>query len=291
MKRWYRALLIGCLLFTATAFAQEQPRQQLSREQINERLDKEGCVSLSVKICKYDFVFEGKNVEALTLQPAGAGKFPGLLLIPGHARTARDLFVLGHTLAREGFACVAVSQPGYGKSEGPPDYVGPKTIKTLTAAYRKFQREPYVDAQQMGVYGFSRGGMAASLLAVQLDDVRAVVLGAGVYDFKKQYDEVTLEGIRENMKRETGMMPEAIKERSSVLFMEKLNCPVLILHGEKDVNVPVSQALLLRDLLTTLKKDFEIRLFPDREHGIGPEVSTLTLDFFKRKLTGAATKK
>ena len=27
----------------------------------------------------------------------------------------------------------------------------------------------------MGIYGYSRGGMAASLLAVQLDDVRAVV--------------------------------------------------------------------------------------------------------------------
>jgi dipeptidyl aminopeptidase/acylaminoacyl peptidase len=127
----------------------------------------------------------------------------------------------------------------------------------------------------MGIYGFSRGGMAASLLAVQLDDVDAAVFGAGVYDFKKAHDEATIEGIRHNMEIESGWTDEAIRERSSVLRMEKLKCPVLILHGEKDANVPVSQAYLLRDRLTALKKDFEIKLFPDREHGIGPEVTTL----------------
>jgi len=90
---------------------------------------------------------------------------------------------------------------------------------------------------------------------------------------------------------ETGMTDEAVKQRSSIFQMKNLRCPVLILHGEKDENVPVSQALLLRDQLTTLKKEFEIRLFPDRPHGIGPEVATYTLDFFKRKLIGDREKR
>lgn len=111
------------------------------------------------------------------------------------------------------------------------------------------------------------------------------MLGGGVYDFKGQYDETGLDGIRENMKAETGMTEEAIKQRSSVLIMEKLKCPVLILHGEKDINVPVSQAYLLRDRLSALKKGFEIMTFPDREHGIGAEnLYKYSLDFLKRKL-------
>src|SRR4029077_13929500 len=129
-----------------------------------------------------------------------------------------------------------------------------------------------------------RGGMAASLLVLQLDDVKAAVLGAGIYDFKRAYDDSTLPGVRQNMKAETGMTKEAIAERSSVLRMDQLKCPVLILHGEKDKNVPVSQAKLLRDRLTQLHKEFEIKLFPDREHSIGPEVGDMTVDFFKRKL-------
>jgi len=154
------------------------------------------------------------------------------------------------------------------------------------------QREPFVDPKRIGIVGYSRGGMAASLLAVQLDDVKAAVLGAGVYDFKRQYDETGLDGIRTNMKAETGMTEEAIKQRSSVLQMEKLKCPVLILHGAKDINVPVSQAHLLRDRLTALKKEFEIQIFPDREHGIGqPNLYKYSLDFLKRKLAGEAAKK
>ena len=50
------------------------------------------------------------------------------------------------------------------------------------------------------------------------------------------------------------------------------------------MNVPVGQALVLRDRLTALGKDFEFKLFPDREHSIGPEVGELTLDFFERRL-------
>ena len=67
----------------------------------------------------------------------------------------------------------------------------------MRAAYRRFQkREPYVDGSRMGIYGYSRGGMAASLLAVKLDDVQAVVLSAGIYDFKEAHDEVTIKGIK-----------------------------------------------------------------------------------------------
>ena len=81
------------------------------------------------------------------------------------------------------------------------------------------------------------------------------------------------------------MTKEAVRERSSVFLMERLKCPVLILHGEKDENVPVNQAYLLRDRLTALKKDFEIKLYPDKAHGIdAEEVERVTIDFFKRRL-------
>jgi dipeptidyl aminopeptidase/acylaminoacyl peptidase len=251
-------------------------------------MDKDGCAvneADKVKLCKRDFSVDGKNVEAISFKPDGDGPFPALLLIPGHATSARQWIPNGLTFAGEGFACLAISQPGYGKSEGPGDYVGPKTIKVLTEGYRRLQREPFVDGKRMGILGYSRGGMAASLLAVQLDDVKAVVLGAGIYDFKRAYDETGLDGIRDNMKAETGMTDEAIKERSSVLQMEKLNCPVLILHGQMDVNVPVSQAHLLRDRLSALKKEFEIQIFPDLAHSIGPlNLYKYSLDFLKRKL-------
>jgi len=240
--------------------------------------------SSGAQACANDYRVDGRAVQAILFRPSGAGPFPGILLIPGYERTAENLVPLGSRLAEAGFAGLAVTQPGFGKSEGPADYVGPKTLRVLAIGYRKLQGEPFVDPQRMGIYGFSRGAMAASLLVLDLPDVRAAVFGGGIYDFRAAYRDSTLRGVRENMKAETGMAEEAVRARSSILRMEQLRCPVLILHGENDVNVPVSQATLLRDRLTKLHKDFEIKLFPGRDHSIGPEVGVLTLDFFERKL-------
>ncbi len=223
-------------------------------------------------------------MEGISFQPPGDGPFPGALLIPGYQRTAKNLVPLGTQLAAGGFAGVAVSQPGFGGSEGPADYVGPRTITALRAGYEKLRKERWVDSRRMAIYGYSRGAITASLLALDLPDVKVAVFGAGAYDFQRLYDDAVLPGVRANMKAETGMTPAAIRERSSILRMDQLKCPVLILHGEADQNVPVSQAILLRDRLTALHKDFEIKIFPGREHSIGPEVGTMTLDFFRRKL-------
>jgi dipeptidyl aminopeptidase/acylaminoacyl peptidase len=189
-------------------------------------LDGQPCAELAGgKVCHYDFKVGGAPVEALSFVRGGGGRFPAALLIPGLERTARDLISLGARLVQAGIAAAAVSQPGFGKSAGPPDYVGPKTLNVLTVAFRRLQKEPFVDPKRVGIYGYSRGGMAASLLAVQIDDVKAAGFGAGVYDFQRMYDEATLPGIRVNMTHETGMTPEAVRVRSSILRMDRLRVP------------------------------------------------------------------
>lgn len=279
----FRAIIVLALSLPSLAAA-----QQINREQIITALEKDGCVTLTerkAKICKDDYESDGKLVEAVSIRPLAEGKFPGLLLIPGHQGKATGFITLGIIFAEQGFASLSVGQPGSGKTQVELDFVGPKTIKAMIAGYHKFKREPYVDSTKMGIFGYSRGGMAAALMATKLKDLKAVVLGAGVYDFKKAYDDVTLEGIRKNMMAETGMTEKAIRERSAVLHLKHLTAPVLILHNEKDENVPVNQALLLRDRLTELKKEFEIKLFPEGKHGwLGGELISATTDFFSRKL-------
>jgi len=281
---WVRLLGSAALsLALATAVLTGQGE----KNDIARAVERDGCQVLrnsQVQICGYDYRVDDKAVEALLFEPPGPGPFPAVLMIPGYERTARDLIPIGSRLAAAGFAGAAVSQPGFGKSAGPADFVGPKTLHVLTVGYRKLEQEPFVDSKRMGIYGYSRGGMAASLLVEELDDVKAAVLGAGIYDFQKLYDESTLPKVKANMREETGMKAPAIRERSSILYLDRVKCPLLILHGGRDVNVPVGQALVLRDRLTALGKDFEFKLFPDREHSIGPEVGELTLDFFERRL-------
>ncbi len=279
-------LLILILRVLSLSASAQQPSPEARR--LLESLEKDGCVVLDqIKICKYDYASNGNNVEAISFRPVADGRYPAILMVPGFQRTARDQIYMGRILGAEGYASLAVSQPGFGKSTGKADYVGPATLDALVTGFKKFENEPYVDSKRMGIYGYSRGGMAASLLAVKLKDIKGAVLGAGIYDFQKAYDEMKMEGIRENMRAETGMTEQAIKDRSSILMMKDLKAPVLILHGEKDENVPVSQALALRDRLTELKKDFEIKLFPNAPHGIPrDEMMPVMMDFLNRRVKG-----
>lgn len=264
--------------------------QQPSRPSLDDVLEKEGCVTneqSKVNICKYDYLADGKKIEAFTIRPLADGKYPGLVLLSGK-EGAKTFITFGTILAGRGFACLAISELGYGKSEGKPDFMGPASINAFAVGFKKFKRETFVDAGKMGIFGYSRGGMAASLLTVKIGkDVKAAIFGAGVYDLRKAYDETKFDGIRENIKTETGLTEKAIKERSSILQMKKLETPILIIHGENDENVPTNQALLLRDRLTELKKEFEIIILTDHKHGQfkGNFISPV-IDFFTRKLKG-----
>lgn len=266
--------------------------QQPSRPAIDELLEKEGCVSNEqsrVKICKYDYLADGRKIEAFTIRPLAEGKYPGVVLLSGR-EGAKTFITFGTILAGQGFSCLAISELGYGKSEGKPDFMGPASIEAFAVGFKKFKREAFVDGQRMGIFGYSRGGMAASLLTLRIGkDVKAAIFGAGVYDLRKAYEDTKFDGIRENIRTETGMTEKAIKERSSILQMKKLETPILIIHGENDENVPTNQALLLRDRLTELNKDFEIIILSDHKHGQfkGNFISPV-IDFFNRKLKGVA---
>jgi len=268
--------------------------QRINLEKISGMLEQNECVTVGagkVKICRYDYKFENQAVEAIIVRPAADGKYPALLLLPGFDMTARDLIPYGVMYAHEGFASVAVTPPGFGKTEGKADFVGAATQKVYAAGWNKFKQETFVDAARMGIYGHSRGGMAASLLAVQLPDAKAAVLASGIYDFRQAFTEIGLKGMRDRMLEETGMTDEAVRERSAVLKMKDLKIPVLILHGERDEKTPVSQANLLRDKLTALKKDFEIRIFPEAGHALDEnEVIPLTTEFFRRRMKIEARK-
>lgn len=286
MNRFVAATFV-CLWFCVGGVTAQEP---LDLAKIIAALDKDGRVSLdkgNVLVVTYNCTVDGDAVEAIAFRPTAEGKYPAVLLIPGFSRTARDYIPIGLRFAKEGFACVAITQRGFGKSAGKPDFVGPKTIAALEAGFRKFAKEPYVDNSRMGVFGYSRGAMAASLLAVRLKstELQAAVFAAGIYDFKKAYDDIKFPSIRENMEQEAGLTEAAVKDRSSVAKMSDLACPVLILHGEKDENAPINQAYLLRDRLKELKKDFELKTFPDRDHDIGRQnLNDHTLTFFKQKL-------
>ena len=264
--------------------------QPPDRSALINALEKQDCViteNEKVEICKFNYIYKNKTVEALTFRPNTDGKFPSLFLIPGYTGTAKTYIGVGIIFAKLGFASMSVGTPGFGKTELKPDFLGKNTINAFVEGYKKFKQESFVDKEKIGVFGYSRGAIAASLLITRVKDVKAAVLGGGIYDLKKAYDELTIEGIKENIKAETGLSEKAFRERSVVFRAKKINSPVLIVHGEKDLNAPTNQAYLLRDKLKEAGKEFEFQILAGHNHGnLGGDFMTLVVDFFSRKLKG-----
>ena len=280
-----RGFVLGTMLL-ALAIPSVLHAQDLS--EVLQTLDAKGSIDLQgtgVTLTRADFALGADTVEAITFHPTAAGAYPGIFIIPGFSRTARDYVPFGVRLAAQGFSCVAVTMPGFGRSTGDPDFCGPRTTKALEAALHRFRGESYVDSTRVGVYGYSRGATSAATLAVRGNGFRSGIFASGIYDLARAYGEIKDQGVLLNLKNETSLSEAALRERSPLFAMEHLACPVLILHGEKDANAPVDQAKLLEARLTELKKPFEIKLFPEAGHDLGiSNVLEATSDFFHRTL-------
>src|SRR5262249_60935412 len=132
-----------------------------------------------------------KRIELFWSRPAGDGRYPAVLLIHGHQERLRnggEAFVntgrLG-VMATRGYVAAALSQPGYGKSDGPPDYCGPFTQDAVVAAVEFLRRQPFIDPKRIALYGYRRGAIGSSMVATKDTQLAAGGLGGGRAGFFK----------------------------------------------------------------------------------------------------------
>lgn len=116
----------------------------------------------------------GKSkMEALLFKPAGDGPFSALVMIHGHSQDCHLFKESGKGYARANYVVFAPSMLGYGRSKGYSDFGGSKTLTGLLDGIGYLKTLPYVDSTKIGIYGFSRGAHAGSLLITQTKDLKA----------------------------------------------------------------------------------------------------------------------
>lgn len=177
------------------------------------------------------------------------------------------------TFARFGGAVVFA--PCYRGNEGGEgrDEFGGAEQEDVAAAYRFLQQLPYADPERISVMGFSRGSInAAAAAASDLRPYR-LILWSGVSDLAQTYEERA--DLRRMLKRmvggSPGRVPEAYSRRSPVYAAGKIRCPVLIIHGTEDKQVPYRHAEGMCRALEQAGADVRLHRYEGAGHLLPPE--------------------
>ncbi|WP_209017068.1 alpha/beta hydrolase family protein [Roseibium aggregatum] len=200
------------------------------------------------------------------------------------AKEAVDSGILARVSARLNITAAAVSQPGFGASDGPPDFCGPETQQAIMAALSFLMEQPSVDPERVVLYGNSRGAVASAMVASRFPELRAVVLSSGVYDLKEVIAHCS-EGLRRAIRTEAGLSNEAFRLRSALYHAHKIRSDVLLLHGRYDDRAPVTQAEAFSDALADAGVAAVLNVF-DCGHRIPRELTQSVLGPFLKRMFG-----
>ncbi len=204
------------------------------------------------------------KVEIFVSLPAGEGPFPAILYVHGHQENrigGRDMVDSGalERMAQRGYVAASVSQPGYGGSDGPPDYSGPATQQAIRAALAHLRDLPKVDRERMALYGVSRGAIASAIVAAEEPELKALILLGGVYDYPSALAKIP-PSIKQNIEKEAGTSSEALAARSSLGKSRSIRAATLILHGRHDENSPPDQAEALAAAMRVNGQDVSLEM-------------------------------
>jgi dipeptidyl aminopeptidase/acylaminoacyl peptidase len=162
-------------------------------------------------------------------------------------------------LLQQGYIVIAPDYRGsigYGRAwrEGVYMDVGGKDAKDAWMAALHLKTLGYVDTERIGVWGLSYGGFF-TLIAVtdQPKLFRAAVDVAGVADYAMYYEDPYHGGWTTSRIGTPEQNPAVYAQASPLAHVDRLERPLLVLHGTSDVNVPYLHSVRLIDEL--MKKD------------------------------------
>jgi dipeptidyl aminopeptidase/acylaminoacyl peptidase len=125
-----------------------------------------------------------------------------------------------------------------------------------------------VDPDRMAAVGGSYGGYLVAWIAGHTDRFRCIVNHAGVYDLLSQYASDVTQGRAQSMGGEPWDGLEHIDRWSPARSAHGFVTPMLVIHGEKDYRVPVSQGLECYGVLKAKGVPARLVYFPDENHWV-----------------------
>ena len=215
----------------------------------------------------YGVIYKPFNFDSTKSYPVIEGTYSGPQTIRTPKTFRRGLINMDIPIAQIGFVVVTVDGLGsaYRSKKfhdvsyknlgdiGAPDHI--KAIKDLS------KKHPYMDVENVGIYGHSAGGYDAThALLTHPDFYKVGVSSAGNHDHrsaKAWWPELYM-GFPAG---------KHYDEQSNFFLAEKLVGKLMMVHGNMDNNVNPAASIRMADELIKANKDFEFILLPGKDHG------------------------
>ncbi len=231
---------------------------------------------------EYKFTNEGLEIQGWLVPPLNLDeqkKYPVILYIHGgpHGMHGYSFNATVQALAAKGYGVLLINprgSAGYGQKFadgcvndwGGGDYRD--LMRGVDVALEKF---PFLDKDRMGVMGGSYGGYMTNWIVTQTDRFKAAIASASLSNLISFYSTSLYQDL---IHAEFGGFPwdnyDKLWERSPLKHIKNVKTPTMLVHGEADNDVHITQA---EEMYTALKLkmrgvDTVLVRYPREGHGI-----------------------
>lgn len=192
-------------------------------------------------------------------------------------------------LAEQGIVvmlCDNRSSLGRGNSDTWSIYknLGAVELRDLEDAVGWLKSQNWVDTDRLGIWGWSYGGYFTAYAMTHSKLFRAGISGAPVTDWRN-YDSIYTERYMSTPQ----LNPEGYRTSSVVEAAKDLHGRLLLIHGEIDENVHMTNSLQFVHALQQANKSFDLMIYPSNRHGVTDpkqqfHMYQMMTNFLKREL-------
>lgn len=172
-------------------------------------------------------------------------------------------------LAQKGYLVVCVDGRGTGfrgakYKKATYKNLGKYEIEDQITAAKWLGNQPYVDANRIGIFGWSFGGYMTSLALTKGADTFKLGIAVAPVTNWRYYDSIYTERFMGTPQEN----PSGYDDNSPTNFAHLLKGKLYIIHGTADDNVHFQNAIEFSEALIQHKKQFDFMAYPDKNHGI-----------------------
>jgi dipeptidyl aminopeptidase/acylaminoacyl peptidase len=231
------------------------------------------------------FTFKGANnddVQGFMIKPPGfdlAKKYPLKFLIHGGPQGAWgnswSYRWNGELFAANGYVVVMINfhgSTGYGQKFTDSisgDWGGKPYVDLMKGLDYVEKTYPFIDKNREAALGASYGGYMANWLLGHTDRFKCIVSHDGVFNTESAYGTTEELWFSEwEFKGTPWKNRELYRKFSPHLFADKFKTPTLVVHGQLDFRLDVSEGFQLFTTLQRLKVPSKMLYFPDEGHWV-----------------------